>query len=245
MMRFHILTLFPELFTSVLSATMLQKGQDRGALAFHLHNIRDFATDKHRVTDDTPYGGGQGMVMKPEPVVAALESLGTSPERPRRILLSPQGRPLTQAHAATLAARPALALVCGRYEGIDDRVRAFVDEELSVGDFILSGGEVAALVVIDAVSRLVPGVLGCEASAAVESFSDTLLEYPQYTRPPEFRGQRVPDVLLSGDHRAIARWRRQEALRRTYERRPDLLAQAQLSDEDRTFLAQLSGRHDG
>lgn len=241
-MRFHILTLFPELFTSVLSATMLQKGQERGALQFELHNIRDYATDKHRVTDDAPYGGGQGMVMKPEPVVAALEALGTGAGRPWRILLSPQGRPLTQAHAAALATRGQLALVCGRYEGVDERVRAFVDEELSVGDFILSGGEIAALVVIDAVSRLVPGVLGCGDSAAVESFSEGLLEYPQYTRPPEFRALRVPEVLLSGDHGAIARWRRHEALRRTFQRRPDLLERVALSDEDRAFLATLATR---
>ena len=244
-MHFHILTLFPELFTSVLSATMLQKGQERGALQFTLHNIRDFATDKHHVTDDAPYGGGQGMVMKTEPVVAALESLGTGSERPWCILLSPQGLQFSQAHAATLATRGAIALVCGRYEGIDERVRVFVDEELSVGDFILTGGEIAALVVIDAVSRLVPGVLGCGTSAAVESFSDGTLEYPQYTRPPEFRGLRVPDVLLSGDHAAIARWRRQQALRRTYERRPDLLGSVVLDDDDRAFLATLTGHRNG
>jgi tRNA (guanine37-N1)-methyltransferase len=244
-MRFHLLTLFPEFFTSALASTMLQKAQERGAVEFVLHNIRDHAQDKHRVTDDSPYGGGQGMVMKPEPVVAALEALDTGAERPWRVLLSPQGRPLTQEGAAALARRPALALVCGRYEGVDERVRQFVDEELSIGDFILSGGEAAALVVIDAVSRLVPGVLGCEISAADESFSQGLLEYPQYTRPAEFRGLVVPEVLRSGDHRAIARWRRQEALRRTYERRPDLLAQARLTDEDRAFLATLSQRADG
>lgn len=244
-MQFHILTLFPELFTSVLSSTMLQKGQERGALQFALHNIRDCAVDKHRMTDDSPYGGGDGMVMKPEPVVAALEALGAGAERPWRILLSPQGRLLTQARAQGLAARPAVALVCGRYEGVDERVRAFVDEELSVGDFILSGGEVAALVVIDAVSRLVPGVLGCDRSASIESFSDGLLEYPQYTRPAEFRGMRVPEVLLSGDHRAIARWRREQALRRTHERRPELLSRLSLSAADRAFLASLPTRGDG
>jgi tRNA (guanine37-N1)-methyltransferase len=244
-MRFHILTLFPELFASVLSTTMLRKGQERGALAFELHNIRDHSTGKHRVTDDAPYGGGEGMIMKPEPVVAALESLGTTGQRPRRILLSPQGRLFTQERAAQLAMLSEITLVCGRYEGVDERVRAFVDEELSIGDFVLSGGEVAALVVVDAVSRLVPGVLGNDCSAAVESFSGALLEYPQYTRPPEFRGRRVPAVLLSGDHQAIARWRRQEALRRTHERRPDLLARAVLSEEDHAFLATLPGRRDG
>jgi tRNA (guanine37-N1)-methyltransferase len=180
------------------------------------------------------------MVMKPDPVVAALDALETAPDRPWRILLSPQGQLVTQQHAAALAERPALALVCGRYEGVDERVRRFVDEELSVGDYVLSGGEVAALVIIDAVSRLVPGVLGCEASAVDESFSDGLLEYPQYTRPPEFRGLAVPAVLRSGDHGTIARWRRQEALRRTYQRRPDLLARATLSDEDHAFLATLT-----
>jgi tRNA (guanine37-N1)-methyltransferase len=244
-MHIHVLTLFPELFTSVLSATMLQKAQERGAVAFTLHNIRDFAADKHHVTDDTPYGGGHGMVMKPEPIVAALESLGSGRERPWRVLLSPQGRLFTHPRAAELARLPSIALVCGRYEGVDERVRAFVDEEISIGDVILSGGEVAALVVIDALTRLVPGALGCEDSAASESFTDGLLEYPQYTRPPEFRGLRVPDALLSGDHGAIARWRRREALRRTFERRPDLLAQATLSDEDRAFLQTLTPRRNG
>jgi len=243
-MDFHLLTLFPEFFASPLSASMLRKGQERGALTFHLHNIRDYATDKHRVTDDTPYGGGDGMVMKPEPVVATLEALGTGPGTPRRILLSPQGTPFTQAQAAALAAEPAIALVCGRYEGVDERVRAYVDAELSVGDFVLSGGEIAALVVIDCVGRLVPGVLGGPRSAIEESFADGLLEYAHYTRPPEFRGQRVPEVLLSGDHAAIARWRREQSLRRTLERRPDLLARARLSDEDRAFLATLDpSRH--
>ncbi len=240
MMRFHLLTLFPEFFTSALSSTMLQKAQERGAVAFVLHDIRDYATDKHRITDDYPYGGGPGMVMKPEPVVAALEDLGTGPQRPWRILLSPQGRLFTQQRAAILADHAELALVCGRYEGVDERVRQFVDEELSIGDVILSGGEVAALVVIDAVSRLIPGALGCDASAADESFSQDLLEFPHYTRPPDFRGLIVPEVLRSGDHAAIARWRRHEALRRTHERRPDLLDRAVLSEDDRAFLATLS-----
>jgi len=244
-MDFHLLTLFPEFFASPLSASMLRKAQERGAVSFHLHNIRDYTTDKHHVTDDTPYGGGNGMVMKPEPVVAALEALGSGPGAPRRILLSPQGTPFTQTEAATLAAEPAVALLCGRYEGIDDRVRTYVDAELSVGDFVLSGGEIAALVVVDSVSRLVPGVLGGERSALEESFTDGLLEYPHFTRPPEFRGQRVPDILLSGDHAAIARWRRHEALRRTLARRPDLLVRAHLSDEDRAFLAAVTGTRHG
>jgi len=244
MMDVHVLTLFPELFASALSSTMLQKAQDRGAVAFHLHNIRDFATDRHHITDDYPYGGGDGMVMKPEPVVAALDSLDSGGQRPWRVLLSPQGRVLTQAAARALSARAALALVCGRYEGVDERIRAFVDEELSIGDFILSGGEIAALAVIDCVTRLLPGALGSAESAVVESFSAGLLEYPQYTRPAEFRGMAVPPVLLSGNHDAVARWRRQEALRRTHARRPDLLATAPLTEADRAFLATLERRDD-
>jgi tRNA (guanine37-N1)-methyltransferase len=240
-MRFHILTLFPEMFASVLSATMLQKGQERGALEFDLVNIRDFATDKHRVTDDTPYGGGQGMVMKPEPIVAALESLA---DKPWRVLLSPQATVFTQKRARGLAELPSVALVCGRYEGVDERVRAYVDEVISVGDYVLSGGEIAALVVVDAVSRLVPGVLGCEDSAADESFIGGLLEYPQYTRPADFRGAQVPDILLSGDHQAVARWRRRESLRRTLDNRPELLDQADLTPDDCALLATLK-RGDG
>lgn len=237
-MRFHIVTLFPELFESPLAATMLRKGQERGAIEFHLHNIRDYARDKHRVTDDTPYGGGQGMVMKVDPVVAAIEAAGTAKPRPHRILLSPQGSILSHERVRALAAQPALTLICGRYEGIDERVRTYVDEELSIGDYILSGGEIAALVVIDAVSRYVPGVLGCPISAEEETFRDHLLEYPQYTRPPEFRDQPVPEVLLRGDHGAIARWRRRQALLRTQARRPDLFARVELSDEDRRLLAE-------
>ena len=238
-MHFHLVTLFPELFTSALAASMLQKGQERGALRFSLCDIRDHALGRHRVADDTPYGGGPGMVMKPEPLVAAIEATGTGPDRPHRILLSPQGTVLTQERARRLATLPALALVCGRYEGVDERVRGFVDEELSIGDYVLSGGEIAALVVVETVARLVPGVLGCAESADEDSFRDGLLEHPQYTRPPVFRDLPVPEILLSGDHGAIARWRRQESLRRTLERRPDLLARARLTDEDRAFLKTL------
>ncbi len=239
-MHFHIVTLFPELFDSVLSTTMLKKGQERGALRFSLYNIRDATADRHRVTDEPPYGGGQGMVMKPEPLVAAIEATGTGPDRPRRVLLSPQGQRFTQEHAKALAAQRALTLVCGRYEGIDERVRAFVDEEVSIGDYVLSGGEIAALVVLDAIARLVPGVLGCAQSAEEESFAHGLLEYPQYTRPPVFRGVKVPEVLVSGHHGEVARWRRQQSLRRTFERRPDLLDRADLTDEDRAYLATLA-----
>ena len=238
-MHFHVVTLFPELFDSVIGATMLRKGRERGAIDFTFHDVRTHATDRHRVTDDTPYGGGAGMVMKPEPLVAAIEATGSGADRPHRVLLTPQGRVFDAAAARALAARPALALICGRYEGVDERVRPYVDEEVSIGDVVLSGGEIAALVVIDAVARLVPGVLGCAESAETESFQDGLLEYPQYTRPPEFRGARVPDILLSGDHAAIARWRRRESLRRTLAQRPDLLDRAELSDEDRRILDEL------
>jgi tRNA (guanine37-N1)-methyltransferase len=243
-MQFHVVTLFPELFESVLAATMLKKGQERGALEFRLYNIRDHAHDKHRITDDTPYGGGQGMAIKVDPVAAAIEATGSGKPRPHRILLSPQGAILSQDRVRALAQEPALTLVCGRYEGFDERVRAYVDEELSIGDYILSGGEIAALVVIDAVSRYVPGVLGCATSAEEDSFQGHLLEYPQYTRPPEFRGHRVPDILLQGDHAAIARWRRRQALHRTRLRRPDLLARAKLSEEDRALLAEIEHEDD-
>jgi len=238
-MHFHLVTIFPEFFVSPLATTMLKKGQERGALRFSIHDVRDHTTDRHRVTDDTPYGGGPGMVMKPEPLVAAIEATGTGADRPHRILLCPQGARLTTAMVRELAARPALTLVCGRYEGVDERVRDFVDAEVSIGDYVVSGGEIAAMVLVDAVARLVPGVLGCAQSSVEESFGDGLLEYPQYTRPPSFRGREVPEVLLSGDHGAIAQWRRREALRRTRAQRPDLLDDAALSAEDRAWLAGL------
>jgi tRNA (guanine37-N1)-methyltransferase len=242
-MHIHILTLFPEMFGSPLAAGVVHRARQRGLLAVSLHQLRDYAGGRHLQVDDTPYGGGHGMVLKPEPLTAAIEHVAAG-DRPRRILLTPQGAPFTQARATALAAEPALLLVCGRYEGVDERVRAVVDEELTVGDYVLSGGEPAALVVLDAVARLLPGVLGNEASSQDESHSAGLLEYPQYTRPPEFRGQRIPDVLLSGDHAAIARWRREESLRRTLQRRPDLLATAPLDDTDRAFLRTL-GWSDG
>ncbi len=243
-MHFHVVTLFPEFFGSPLSATMLAKGRERGSIDFTVHDIRDYTEDRHRTADDTPYGGGQGMVMKAEPVVAAIEATGDGDGRPRRILLSPRGRVFDGELAAELAELDAVTIVCGRYEGVDERVRAFVDDEISIGDYVLAGGEPAALVVIDAVARLVPGVLGCAESALDESFSEGTLEYPQYTRPPEFRGMKVPEVLVSGDHGKIAAWRRREALRRTLEWRPDLLLEAHLSDEDRAWLADLAGAAD-
>jgi tRNA (guanine37-N1)-methyltransferase len=203
-----------------------------------VHNLRDYATGKHRTVDDTPYGGGQGMVMKPEPVVAALDGVCQALPQPWRIFLSPQGKTLTQAKVADLARRETLVLLCGRYEGVDERIRLFVDEEISIGDYILSGGEMAALVVIDAVARLIPGVVGRQESVEDESFSHGLLEYPHYTRPEEFRGLLVPDVLLSGNHAEIATWRRRQSLLRTLEHRPDLLANAELSEEEQRWMAQ-------
>jgi tRNA (guanine37-N1)-methyltransferase len=239
-MHFHVITIFPEFFISPLSVSLLKKAQNKGVVSWTIHNLRDYAVGKHRSTDDTPYGGGWGMVMKPEPVVKALEEVGRTQPSPWRILLSPQGAPLTQAKVTELARKEALTLVCGRYEGLDERIREFVDEEISIGDYILSGGEIAALVVIDAVARLIPGVVGRPESTVHESFSDGLLEYPQYTRPEEFRGLRVPKVLVSGNHAEITRWRRQQSLLRTRRQRPDLLAQATLSEEDKRWLEQTS-----
>ena len=237
-MQFHVLTIFPEIFASPLAASLLKKAQEKGILSCTVHNLRDYATGRHRAVDDTPYGGGQGMVMKPEPVVAALEGVCQSLTTPWRIFLSPQGKMLTQAKVAELAHRETLVLLCGRYEGVDERIRLFVDEEISIGDYILSGGEMAALVVIDAVARLVPGVVGRHESVEDESFSHGLLEYPHYTRPEEFRGLLVPDVLLSGNHAEIAMWRRQQSLLRTLQERPDLLAKAEVTEEEKRWLAQ-------
>ncbi|MDO3378811.1 tRNA (guanosine(37)-N1)-methyltransferase TrmD [Geoalkalibacter halelectricus] len=244
-MTFDILTLFPAMFASPMSESILGKAVDRGLISVHAHNLRDWAAGRHQVTDDAPYGGGDGMVMKVEPVVGALRDLRAAAPGAQTVLLTPQGRTFTQREAAHLAKQSGLIFVCGRYEGYDERIRAFVDVEYSIGDFILTGGELAAMVMIDAIARLIPGVLGCEGSAAGDSFSDGLLEYPQYTRPAEFEGLKVPEVLLSGNHGAIARWRRQAQLERTARRRPDLLADAPLSDEDRRYLAELAAGKDG
>jgi len=238
-MRFHVLTLFPEFFPSPLAASLIGKAVARGLIHVQVTNIRDFAPGAHRVADDAPYGGGQGMVMKVEPVVAAIEATARGLPSVRRLLLSPRGRPFTQGLAEELARQPALLLVCGHYEGIDERVREFVDDELSIGDYVLAGGEAAALVVIDAVARLVPGFVGNAGSLDEESFEDGLLEYPQFTRPETFRDLAVPPVLLSGDHAAIARWRRKERLRLTRARRPDLLARAVLPEEDQKLLREI------
>ncbi len=238
-MHFDILTLFPAIFDGPLQASILGKAIDMQRVTIALHHLRDWAEGRHQVTDDTPYGGGDGMVMKVEPVARALAELKNQRPASRVLLMSPQGNPFRQADAARYSRASGLILVCGRYEGFDERIRALVDEEVSLGDFVLTGGELAAAVIVDATARLVPGVLGAPGSAATDSFSDGLLEYPQYTRPAEFQGARVPDVLLSGNHQAIARWRRRQQLRRTLERRPDLLEAAPLTSEDRLFLAQL------
>ena len=240
-MRVHVLTLFPEMFGSPLAAGVLRRARERGLLEISLHQLRDYAGGRHLQVDDTPYGGGQGMVMKPEPLVAAIEHIAAG-DSPRRILLAPQGVVFNDARARALASEPSLLLICARYEGLDERVKAHVDEELSIGDYVLSGGELPALVVLDAVARLLPGVLGNEASPADDSFATGLLEHPQYTRPEDFRGTRVPEILLSGDHTAIARWRRDQSLRQTFERRPDLLITVPLDATDRAFLRKLGWR---
>jgi len=220
----EVLTLFPRMIEAPLGESILGKAREKALLRVQVTDIREFADGKHRVTDDVPYGGGAGMVMKPEPLVAAIEAARQRNPSARVILLSPQGAPFDQRKAQELADRGSLILVCGRYEGVDERVLPWVDEEISIGDFVLTGGEFAALAAIDAIARLVPGVLGNSLSAHAESFAgEGLLEGPQYTRPPEFRGLRVPDVLLSGDHEKIARWRNEQAVARTRERRPDLL----------------------
>lgn len=233
----EVLTLFPSMITGYAAASILGRAQEKGLLRVMARDFRAHAEGKHRVTDDSPYGGGAGMVLKVEPLTAALEA--SVAERPgaRVILMSPRGAPFTQARAKALAAegRP-LVLVCGRYEGVDERVMPLVEEEISAGDFVLTGGELAALCVLDAVARLVPGVLGNVGSAASESFEEGLLEYPHYTRPPVFRDRAVPDILQCGDHARVARWRRWHALRLTRERRPDLFARLELSKSDRKLL---------
>jgi len=240
-MHVDIVTIFPEVFGGFLGCSILKRAQESGALRVAIHDLRDYTDDKHKVVDDYPYGGGPGMVMKPEPWFRAVEALkqGGDPA-PLVIFFTPQGEPLTQRKAESLAARERLLLLCGHYEGVDERVRdALVDEELSLGDYVLTGGELPALVLVDAVARLLPGVLGNLESARQESFADGLLEHPHYTRPQCYAGREVPAVLLSGHHEEIRKWRRREALRRTQERRPDLLEQAQLTPEDRELLAEI------
>ncbi len=237
MLQFTVITIFPEMFASPLGHSILKKAQEKGLISVRTVDLRDYATDRHRTTDDSPYGGGQGMVMKPEPLVAAIEDARKKLKNPRVVLLAPQGRVFSQEQAARLAREKELVLICGRYEGIDERVKGFVDEELSIGDYTLSGGEPAAVVVIDAVTRLLPGVLGNVKSSQEESFADGLLEYPQYTRPEAFRGITVPEVLLSGDHDKVRSWRRQMSLESTRMRRPDLFHKAPLTPEERRSQA--------
>jgi tRNA (guanine37-N1)-methyltransferase len=239
-MRFDVLTLFPDLFSSFLKETILGRAVKAGLVDIRLINIRSFARGRHLVTDDRPFGGGEGMVMKPGPILRAVESIDRTKDRSQVLLLTPQGRTFDQPTAWELSRMEQIILICGRYEGVDERIRASsVDLELSIGDYVLSGGEMAAMVVMDAVSRLVPGVLGGETSAQEDSFEDGLLEYPQYTRPRVFKNMEVPAVLLSGDHEKIRVWRRTESLKRTLERRPDLMGKAKLTEEDKRILAKL------
>lgn len=237
MIRFDILSLFPEMFESPFRYSILKRAKEKGRLDICLHNIRDYAEDKHRVTDDAPYGGGGGMVMKVEPIERAISSIVPNREDVLIILMTPQGEPFSQDIARELSSCSRIVLVCGHYEGVDERVRTcLVDREISIGDYILTGGEIPAMVVIDAVSRLVPGVLGNDESAFMDSLSDGLLEYPHYTRPSDYRGWQVPEVLLSGNHREIQAWRRRESIRRTRLKRPDLLKKADLSGKDKEIL---------
>jgi tRNA (guanine37-N1)-methyltransferase len=238
----EIVTLFPEVFTSFLQASLLGKAVSSGLISVERTNPRDFAPGRHRQVDDSPYGGGPGMILRPEPVAAAIDDVETRRGRAYRILLTPSGRLFDQKCAADLTARGHIMLICGRYEGLDERIaQIYADESVSIGDYVLAGGEVAAAVIIEATARLVPGVLGCGESVVEESFSVGRLEFPQWTRPPDYRGLGVPDVLLSGNHARVARWRRREALRRTLLRRPDLIDQYPLTEEDRALLAELDG----
>ncbi len=243
-MRFDVITIFPEYFESPLRVGALKKARERGLIEINLINLRDFALDKHRMVDDRPFGGGEGMVFKPEPLYRAISFLRQQ-GAPYVVYLSPQGRLLNQEIVRELYEKGHLVLICGRYEGIDERIREhFIDDEISIGDYVVFGGEVAALVVIEAVARLVPGVVGKRDSVEKESFSQGLLKYPQYTRPRDFMGYKVPEILLSGDHAAIAKWRRKKSLEVTLKRRPDLLKKARLSEEDLEFLRQLGWRED-
>lgn len=240
-MRIDILTLFPNMFHGVLNESMLKRAQEKSLVKFNIIDFREFSTDKHKKVDDYPYGGGAGMVLSPQPIFDAVESIKKESDSSLRVLLmTPQGERFTQKKAMELAKENHLVFICGHYEGFDERIREhLVTDELSIGDYVLTGGELASMVIIDSFVRLIPGILGNQESYQYDSFSDGLLEYPQYTRPANFRGFKVPDVLLSGDHQKIERWRRQESLRRTLKRRPDLLQHAKLTDEDREFLHSL------
>ncbi len=242
-MRFEVFSLFPEVFPSYLDSSILKRAREQGHLEVNLHNIRDWAVDKHQVTDEPPYGGGGGMVMKPDPIFAAVEGvLGSPPDCPV-LLMTPQGEVLTQDLAQSLVFHQRLAIIAGHYEGFDERVRQHLaTREISIGDYVLTGGELPALVLIDALARLIPGVLGDPQAAAQDSHASGLLEYPHYTRPEVFRGWSVPEVLRSGHHANIDRWRRNQALKRTLERRPDLLEKIELSEEDQKYLAEIQSK---
>jgi tRNA (guanine37-N1)-methyltransferase len=241
MMKVDVLSLFPEMFEGVLHSSIMKKAQTNGAVTFGVTDFREFAPNKHRKVDDYPYGGGAGMVLKPEPLFAAVEAVTANAEKPPRvILMCPQGERFTQKKAEELAAEEHLVFICGHYEGYDERIRqSLVTDELSIGDFVLTGGEIAAMAVIDSVVRLLPEVLGNADSPVLDSFSTGLLEHPQYTRPASFKGLEVPDVLLSGNHAEIDKWREEQSLLRTYERRKDLLATAPLTDHQRKLFAKL------
>ena len=239
-MRIDIISVLPEVFAPMLEASILGRAQARGVIDVVVHDLRDWTEDRHRTTDDYPFGGGPGMVMKPEPVYRALDAVERLAEEASFVVvMSPQGRLLDQALVRELSGRPRLVVLCGRYEGFDERILKRADLEVSIGDYVLTGGELPALVLVDAVSRLQPGALGCGDSATDESFTEGLLEYPQYTRPADFEGMRVPDVLVSGDHARIAAWRRRESVRRTAERRPDLLTGAPLTADESEFVRRI------
>ena len=245
-MKIDVLTLFPEMFPGVLGASMLGRAQEKGILEFNLHNIRDYSESKHKNTDDYPFGGGAGMVMMPQPIFSCLDAVDPD-HAALRVVLTPRGKTLTTAMARELAAEEHILLLCGHYEGIDERAMEQMDCEISIGDYVLTGGELPAMVLIDCISRFIPGVLGSSESAEEESFSAGLLEYPQYTRPAEYRGMIVPEVLLNGNHAHIARWRRQESFRLTWERRPELMVnldESGLDKHDRRFLAELKNQDD-
>lgn len=241
-MRVDVLTLFPEMISCGIDYSIVKRAREKELCSIFVHNIRDFTTDKHRTTDEPPYGGGAGMVMKPEPIFAAAESVKAEywTEETKVILMSPHGTPFTQSRAIELSTCPHMVFICGHYEGVDERVKEhLITDEISIGDYVLTGGELPALVVMDSVLRLIPGVLGAEASTVEESFSEGLLEYPQYTRPAEFRGWGVPEILFSGHHAEIAKWRRIQSLQCTLQKRPDLLSKAQLTKSDKALLDQL------
>ncbi len=241
-MRVDVLTLFPEAFSAPLGVSIVGRAQKNDIVEIKIHDIRRFSHDKHGKVDDRPYGGGPGMVIKPEPIFEAVEFIKKEVPRSHRrvILMTPQGETFSQKKAIELSGSAHLTIICGRYEGVDERVReVLVTEEISIGDYVISGGELAAMVVIEAVVRLLPGALGDENSVRSDSFSEDFLEYPQYTRPPEYRGMKVPDVLQSGDHEEIHKWRRREALKRTFQRRPDMLGRIKLTEEDKMFLREI------